>query len=378
MRIGMIGLKGVPFPAGIENFTEQVGWRLAARGHEVTVYVRPYVDVGTSFRGMRIRRLPSINTKHLDALTHTALASLAVLFEDVDVVHYHALGPSVFSAIPRLARKKTIAHVHGLDWKRAKWSPFASGCLRTAELAAMYFPDRTIAISQALQAYLQRKYRRDVAYVPTGVERYEYREPLEITRLGLQREEYLLFLSRLVPEKGCHALIEAFHGVHTAKRLVIAGSGTHTSDYEASLHRAAAAGRAADRILFTGTVTGRLLEELFSNAYVYVLPSEVEGLPHTVLQALSFGRCAVTSDIDANLEALGGCGLTFRAGDSADLGRQLQFALDHPGFVAGCAESAQSRVRDEYSWDAVVSRLESIYAECLGMPLEAILPARTS
>jgi len=227
MRIGMIGLKGVPYPAGIENFTEQVGWRLSQRGHEVTVYVRPYVQVGDRFRGMRIRHLPSINTKHLDALTHTAIASLAVLFDNVDVVHYHALGPSVFSAIPRLARKKTIAHVHGLDWQRAKWSSFASGCLRAAESAAIYFPHRTIAISETLQAHLQRKYQREVAYVPTGVERYEYREPREITRLGLEREDYLLFLSRLVPEKGCHDLIEAFKGLDTHARALAAGATEH-------------------------------------------------------------------------------------------------------------------------------------------------------
>jgi glycosyltransferase involved in cell wall biosynthesis len=377
MRIGMIGLKGVPYPAGIENFTEQIGWRLSERGHEVTVYVRPYVQVGDRFRGMRIRHLPSINTKHLDALTHSALASLAVLFEDVDIVHYHALGPSVFSAIPRLARKKTIAHVHGLDWQRAKWSPFASGCLRAAESAAIYFPNRTIAISETLQTHLQQKYQREVAYVPTGVERYEYREPREIARLGLAREDYILFLSRLVPEKGCHDLIEAFKGLDTTKRLVIAGSGTHTSDYEASLHRAAGA-EAGGRILFTGTVTGRLLEELFSNAYAYVLPSEVEGLPHTVLQALSFGRCALTSDIEPNVEALGGCGLTFKSGDTADLRRQLRFVLDHPEFVAACAEPARTRARDTYSWDAVVSRLESIYADCLGRPHTAAVPASTS
>src|SRR5688572_16201622 len=228
MRIGMIGLKGVPYPAGIENFTEQIGWRLSERGHEVTVYVRPYVQVGDRFRGMRIRHLPSINTKHLDALTHSALASLAVLFEDVDIVHYHALGPSVFSALPRLRGKKTIAHIHGLDWQRAKWSTFASSCLRAAEYTALHFPHRTLAISRELQGYLQRKYGKAVGYVPTGVDSYEYREPSEITRWGLERDNYVLFLSRLVPEKGCHYLLDAFNRLETGKRLVIAGSGTHT------------------------------------------------------------------------------------------------------------------------------------------------------
>jgi glycosyltransferase involved in cell wall biosynthesis len=360
MRIGMIGLKGVPYPAGIENFTEQVGWRLSERGHEVTVYVRPYVDVGDHFRGMRIRHLPSINTKHLDALTHSALASLAVLFEDVDIVHYHALGPSIFSALPRLTRKKTIAHIHGLDWQRAKWSPFASGCLRAAEYAAVYFPHRTLAISQDLQGYLQRKYRKAINYVPTGVERYEYREPREIKRWGLDREDYVLFLSRLVPEKGCHYLIEAFNQLETGKRLVIAGSGTHTDAYEASLKRAA-----GPNVLFTGTVTGRTLEELFANAYAYVLPSDVEGLPHTLLQALSYGRCVIASDIAPNVEALGGCGLTFAAGKPDDLRARLQYALESPRFVAEQADGARARTRDHYSWDGVVSRLEEIYAGCL-------------
>jgi len=360
MRIGMIGLKGVPYPAGIENFTEQVGWRLSQRGHEVTVYVRPYVQVGDRFRGMRIRHLPSINTKHLDALTHSALASLAVLFEDVDIVHYHALGPSVFSALPRLTRKKTIAHIHGLDWQRAKWSAFASGCLRAAEYAAVHFPHRTLAISQALQSYLQQKHRRAVAYVPTGVERYEYRAPREITQWGLGREDYVLFLSRLVPEKGCHYLIEAFNALETGKRLVIAGSGTHTDAYEASLKRAA-----GPNVLFTGTVTGRTLEELFSNAYVYVLPSDVEGLPHTLLQALSYGRCVVASDIAPNVEALGGCGLTFAAGRPDELRKRLQHVLESPRFVAEQADVARTRTREHYSWDFVVSRLEAIYAGCL-------------
>jgi glycosyltransferase involved in cell wall biosynthesis len=371
MRIGMLGLKGIPFAAGIENFTEQIGWRLAARGHEVTVYVRPYVDVGSSYRGMPIRRLPSINTKHLDAISHTFLASLDVLFRDLDVVHYHALGPSVFSLLPRLRGVKTVVHVHGLDWQREKWSPFASRCLRSAEYTAVYFPHRTIAISTGLKGYLEHKYRRPVDYVPTGVERYEYREPREITKWGLGKEDYILFLSRLVPEKGCHYLIEAYERLSTNKRLVIAGPSTGAEAYAAGLR-----GSQNPNILFTGGVTGRLLEELFSNAYTFVLPSEVEGLPHALLQALSHGRCVLASDIEGNLEALGGCGLTFRSRDQNDLREKLQYLLDNPDFVQGCAAGAQARVREVYSWETVVDNLEAIYA---GHPVSpgvgAVLPA---
>ncbi len=363
MRIAMIGLKGVPFPAGIENFTEQIGWRLAARGHQVTVYVRPYVDVGETHRGMRIRRLPSINTKHLDAVSHTLLASLDVLFSDADVVHYHALGPSVFAFLPRLRGLKTIVHVHGLDWQRAKWSPLASRLLRTAEYSAVYFPHRTVAISTALVRYLEGKYRRRVDHVPTGVESYEYREPREIARWGLGKENYILFLSRLVPEKGCHYLIDAYERLATDKRLVIAGPASGSDAYAAGLRRTT-----NPNIVFTGAVTGRLLEELFSNAYVFVLPSEVEGLPHALLQALSHQRCVLASDIEGNLEALGGCGVTFRSRDSHDLQDKLQQLVDHPDVVRRCAAGGQARVRECYAWDTVVDNLEALYAGCLAAP----------
>ncbi len=359
----MVGLKGVPFPAGIENFTEQVGWRLAKRGHQVVVYVRPYVKVGESHRGIQTRRLPSINTKHLDALSHTFLATLHAMFSDVDVIHYHALGPSVFSGIPRLRGKRTIAHVHGLDWQRAKWAPFARRCLRGAEYAAAHWPDRTVAISNSLKRYLEAKYQKTVDYVPTGVESSTPRPPREIAQWGLGKENYILFLSRLVPEKGCHTLIEAFEAIETDKKLVIAGPSSHSEGYAESLRKTKHPG-----IVFLGGVQEELLEELYSNAYLYVLPSELEGLPHSLLQALSFGKCVLASDIDANLEALGGSGMTFRSGDVLDLRRKLEYLLEHPHRVSECARDAEKQVRDRYSWDFVVDRLEEIYQQCLLAP----------
>jgi glycosyltransferase involved in cell wall biosynthesis len=363
MRIGMLGLKGIPYPAGIENFTEEVGWRLAARGHDVTVYVRPYVAVGEEFRGVRIRRVPSLQTKHLDALSHTFLASLDLLFADLDIVHYHALGPSVFSIVPRVRGLKTVVQVHGLDWQRAKWSALASRCLKAAELSAVYFPHRTIAISESLKRYLEAKYDRAVDYLPTGVETYDYRAPQAIRQWGLEKDNYILFLSRLVPEKGCHYLIEAFEGLKTDKRLVIAGPCCGEDAYCVGLRRPE-----NPNIVFTGAANEAILRELFSNAYLYVVPSDVEGLSHALLQGLSHGRCVLASDIEANLEALGDCGVTFRSGDVSDLRAKLQDLLDHPEFVRSCAPAAQARVRQHYSWDSVVDRLEAIYAQCCGSP----------
>src|SRR4029078_13390195 len=208
MRIGMVGLKGVPFPGGIENFTEEVGWRLAARGHQVTVYVRPYIDVGDTYRGMRIRHLPSINTKHLDALSHTLFASIDVLFSDLDVVHYHALGPSVLAWIQRLKGLKTVVQIHGLDWQRAKWSRFAKMCIRAGEFSAIRFPHRVVTVSEGLKTYFEAKFGTPVDYIPSGVNVEHHREPDQIRKWGLENGNYFLFLARIVPEKGCHHLID--------------------------------------------------------------------------------------------------------------------------------------------------------------------------
>ena len=362
MKIAMLGLKGIPYPEGIENFTEQVASRLVERGHQVTVYVRPYVGDGQNghYRGIRIRKLPSVNTKHLDTITHTFLATVDALRSDVDLLHFHALGPAVFSFIPRLKGIKTVVQVHGLDWQREKWGKAAKTFLRCAEYTAAYFPHRTVVISQALKQYFERKYHRRFDYVPTGVETYEQRDPQGIKKWGLDKGNYILFLGRLVPEKGCHYLLKAFQEIESPMKLVIAGDSSHSDAYVARLKQIA-----NSKVIFTGFARGDLMEELFSNAYAYVIPSELEGLPHSLLQALSFGKCVLASDIPANVEALGDCGVTFKSGDIEDLKRKILFLLNNPDFTLAQKEKSQTRVREHYAWNEVVNRLEQIYVECL-------------
>jgi len=361
MKIAMLGLKGIPYPAGIENFVEQVGWRLAERGHHITVYVRSYIQVDRCYRGMHIKKLASINTKHLDALTHTFLATVDVIRSDYDIVHFHALGPAIFSIIPRLSKFKTLVHIHGLDWQRAKWNKMAQVCLQGAEYAAAYFPQRILVVSQDLKQYFAQKYGKHTDYIPSGVELYQYSPPCSIKKWGLAKGNYILFLGRLVPEKGCHYLIKAFEEIEAPMKLVIAGEGSHSEDYVATLRRTT-----NSNIIFTGLVTGSVLEELFSNAYIYVIPSEIEGLPHALLQALSFGKCVLASDIPPNIEALGDCGLTFSNKDVKSLKDKLRFLMYNPDFVQAQSEKARARVRQHYVWDNIVDRLEQIYRECLG------------
>ena len=335
----MIGLKGVPFPAGIENFTEQVGYRLVERGHEVVVYCRPYVDVGERYRGMRMRRLPSVNTKHLDALTHTALSTIGAAFDDLDIAHYHALGPSVFSLITRLRGIHTVTHVHGLDYQRAKWSTVARRCLKAAEYGAGVLSapdDRCVSHGAALpratiRTPRSRTYRPVWTALNTG-SRVRSRAGVSTTRAMCSFSPDW-FRRRDVTTSSARSKVCV-----RARSWSSAGPAAHPESYARELRRTD-----HPNIVFTGAVTGRLLEELFSNAYVFVLPSEIEGLSHALLQALGAGRCVLASDIAPNIEALGGCGLTFRNRDVDDLQRQLQSLLDDPGLVR--ARSAGSRER---------------------------------
>jgi glycosyltransferase involved in cell wall biosynthesis len=293
LKISMLGSRGIPTNySGIERALEETCPRLVQRGHQVTVYTQSDVAYDRDeFKGVTIKRVPAIKTKHLETLTRVIGSLGRELLEQNDIIHFHALGPSVFSCVPRIFANKTVVTVHGLDWQRKKWGALARRFLRMAEYASAKFPNTTIVVSQALKKYYDTKYNIKTVYIPNGVTIPSLRRPKLIKRYGLSEENYILFVSRLVPEKGCHYLIEAFKRLATDKKLVIAGSSSHTETYEEQLH---ALSNNHPNIVFTGFVSGELLEELFSNAYLYVLPSEIEGLSLSLLEAMSYRRCVVT------------------------------------------------------------------------------------
>ncbi len=360
MKIAMLGLKGIPYPQGIENFTEEIGWRLVRRGHQVIVYARGYVDVGEEYRGMRIVKLPSFRSKYLEALSHTFLSALDVLGRDVDIVQFNALGPITLAWIPKLRRIRTIGYVHGLDWKRAKWGWLSREYLRWGELASILLPDRTIVISRILKEYFEKKYQKRVYYIPTGVNSYSSRSLDKIRKFGLVKDNYLLFLGRLVPEKGCHYLIQAFNAIKTKMKLVIAGGQSHSDRYVSSLKK-----MAGENVIFVGYVKDEVLEELYGNCYLYVHPSDVEGLAHSLLQAMSFGCCIVCSDIPENTTIVSDYAYTFKRGDSENLGEVLEELIEHPAKVRTRKGVAIDYVRREFSWDSIVDRLEELYRDML-------------
>ncbi|MHB8859012.1 MAG: glycosyltransferase family 4 protein [Thermoleophilia bacterium] len=377
MRIAVIGTKGIPARfGGIERHCEELYPRLASRGHEVTIFVRGwYTEMRGSYRGVYLRSAPTIDSKGLDAFVHTAAASLAALRGDFDIMHYHGIGPSLFSFAPGLRGRKSVATVHALDWQRDKWGGGARAVLKAGERASARFPDRTIVVSRELQDYFRERYGRETVYIPNGVVPAVRPKSTELLgNYGIEPGRYILFLGRLVPEKGAHDLIVAYIRSGVEMPLVIAGGSSHTDAYVAQLKQQAAAaeaagagGAAAGKIIFTGNVEGELLAQLSANAALFVLPSTLEGLPIVALEMLALGIPVLASDIGPSREVLGGgdYGALYRAGDQADLKEKLLSALGNLGELGEKAEAGRKHVQIANDWDRIAQETEQVYRQAL-------------
>ncbi len=362
VRVSHIGSRGIPgYRGGVERVLEAVTPRLVALGYEVTVYCSHWSDYdGATYNGVRLVRIPSIRSKYLDTFSRSFLATLREVFSASDIVHFHASGSAPLALLARLFGKKTVVTVHGLDWQRRKWNRFGRWFLRIGEWAAVKFPHKTVAVGPQLKRYLDERYNTVVTYIPNGVEERPKRPPDRIKAYGIGTRDYVLYLGRLVPEKQCHVLIEAFQGLQNRAGLkaVIAGPTWHSKEYVEGLRRQATDDSA---IVFTGEVDEHTLEELYSNCYAYVLPSEVEGMSLSLLDAMAFGSCVIASDIPANADVVGDAGVLFKTGDAGDLRSKLVELIDDPERVQRYRELAKSWITQEYSWDNVVRRWKCLY-----------------
>jgi glycosyltransferase involved in cell wall biosynthesis len=375
MRIAFIGARGVVGKySGIETYYEEVGSRLVQLGHDVTVYCRSYFTPPVaSYRGMRVRRFPTVRSKHLETIVHSALCTVDALFRRYDVVQFHALGSSPLAVLPRLTGKRTVVSVRGLDGEREKWSAFAKSYLRACEWASAHCPSITSVVSRELLDYYVRRYQTKATYIPNGVTLKPAIRPLEITQFGLGRRNYILYVGRLTPEKGCHQLIEAFRGVDTEFKLVFVGGSTYASSYVEALKR-----YESERILFLGFQTGEILEELFSNAYLYVLPSTIEGLSISLLEAMAYANCVVTSDIPENLELVKGRGFTFKTNNTSDLRQTLAYLVHHPELVEASGTASRKLIEAEYTWDMIAKRTEGLFKDLLSGTQDGVSSSITS
>lgn len=365
LRIAFIGGRGVLSKySGIETYYEEVGKRLGERGHQVTAYCRTYfTPAQQSYEGIRLVRLPTIRTKHLDTLIHTTLSTLHALTQPYDIIHYHTLGPSLLSFLPRWFGKKTVVTVQGLDWQRKKWGSFASAMLRIGEHSAVRFPNTTMVVSRTLQTYFRERYGAMCTFIPNGT-RVRVPAPLQhLQGWGLEPDNYILFLGRFSPEKNCHLLIQAYQQLNTEAKLVLAGGSSYSDPYVAELCKLE-----SDRIRLLNWVSGDALDELLTQAMIFVLPSDLEGLSLALLDAMAAGVCVVASDIPENHEVVDGAGFTFRSRDAADLARILQLLIAHPNLRKQAAQAALERVRQLYLWPEIVEQIESEYFRVLGLP----------
>jgi len=362
MKIVFIAVKGIPIGGGIEKYTEELGSRLVQRGHQVIVYTsRHYKATDGDYKGMTLISLPSINSRSLQKLSLACLASIHQLsLRNVDIVHYHAIGPSVFCFISRLIGRATVVQSHGHEWMRAKWGSIGKMFFKVTELAAVYFPHALTAVSCELKKFYEEKYKSSVSYIPTGITPVVKSKPDEILSLGLRGDDYILFAARLVEEKGAHYLIDAYQALDTDIKLVIAGDAQHEDEYKSLLKDKC---NNNPDIIMPGFVQGKILDELFSNARIYVLPSEIEGLPISLLEAMSYGNCCVVSDIPENKEALGDCGFIFKNKDANDLALCLKRLLTNDDLLRSKNDLAVKRVEENYTWDYVTDQFESMYQQ---------------
>lgn len=362
----MLGHKRIPSrEGGIEIVVDEISTRMAALGHSVTAYNRKgkHVSGGKvervkEYKGVKIKEVFTIDRKGLAAMTSSLFACIRAGFGRYDVVHIHAEGPAFFSFIPKILGKTVVVTIHGLDWDRAKWGRFASWYIKTGEKNAVKFADEIIVLSEGVKDYFWKTYKREVKFIPNGVNRPEIKEVCEIEKFGLKKDGYVLYLGRIVPEKGEHYLIKAWIGIETDKKLVIAGGISDTVGYGKELKDLA---EGDDRIIFTGFVQGRMLDELYSNAFIYCLPSDLEGMPLSLLEAMSYGNCCVTSDIPECAEVVEDKAVTFRKSDVEDLKEKLEKLLADKEVVDKYKREAADFICEKYSWDDVVDRTVELY-----------------
>ncbi|MBE5875483.1 MAG: glycosyltransferase family 4 protein [Lachnospiraceae bacterium] len=378
MKIAMLGHKRIPSrEGGVEIVVENLATSMARLGHRVTVYNRrgyhvagidngnDFTDKEFMYKGVRIISIPTFPQKALNAIVYSALASIRAVWKKFDVIHFHAEGPCALIWLPKLFGVKTVATIHGLDWKRAKWGKFASLFLKFGEKCAAKYADEIIVLSKNMQEYFRQTYARETVYIPNGVQICENRKADIIKeKYELEKDSYFLFLARVVPEKGLHYLLDAFEQLDTDKKLVIAGGCSHSEEYFSQIQDRA---EKMDNVIMTGFVQGRELEELFSNCVCYILPSDVEGMPISLLEAMSYGCRCIVSDIPENTEVVKDYALTFKKSDAGDLKEKMEELLkDYSNSAIWSSDKIKKYIRHEYSWDDVAKETLKVYESIIG------------
>lgn len=366
MKIAFIGSRGIPARySGFETFYEELGVRLAERGHKVSVYNRSHFirDVKKNYRGVRLVSLPSIPTKHLDTITHTALSTLHALSQNYDIVYYCIVGNSPLIWLPRLIGAKTLLNVDGEDWAREKWFGFAKWYQKQCEWIATITANVVISDARGVQKRYSQKYSADSIFVPYGANTIKDDRTFALEKWGLRPDGYYLYVGRLVPENAIDLLIEAFKQLDTDRDLVIVGDAPYMDSYKDLLKSLT---EYDERIVFTGYAFGEDYAQLSSHAYVYIQPSGVDGTRPALLDQLGFGNCVLVRNSAVNMEVIADCGCFFEKERLVDNLAEMLYHLDvHEDVVSHYRYKAQARIRSYYNWEWVTAFYESLFGRIL-------------
>ena len=388
MKIVMLGHKRIPSrEGGVEIVVEELATRMAAMGHEVTVYNRRgshVAGIGNEqkeygknydYKGVQVRTAFTVPQKSLNAIVYSFFATVKACFSGADVVHFHAEGPCAMIPLAKLFHKKCVATIHGLDWQRSKWGGFATRFLLFGEKMAAKHADKVIVLSEGVKQYFKQTYDRETIVIPNGISAPQVQETdIVVQKYGLQGNGYLLFLARLVPEKGVHTLLEAYQNSGLKVPLVIAGGSSHSSEYcqkiesmAERINKSAEQNHTEQKVILTGFVQGKELEELYSNAMLYILPSEIEGMPLSLLEAMSYGNLCLTSDIPENTDVTEEYGFSFVSGNVDSLKEKLSELCKNIDSLRDTKqytrEAVQKFILGKYNWDDVTKRTLECYED---------------
>lgn len=369
MKIAIIGHKRIPSnEGGIEKGVEQHAVRMVARGHAVTVYNRGGHNVFgkeydrekyKEYKGVKIVTIPTTNGA-ASVPIYSFLATLHAAICRYDCVSFRASGPCAMIPLAKFFGLRVVASLHGIDSQRDKWGGFASKYLEFGEKMAAKKADVCLVLSKNMKEYIDTRYHTNSVLFANGIDRPEYHKPEIITKkYSLEKDNYILSLGRIVPEKGIHYLINAYRKCKTDKNLVIAGGAESNKDYYNQLLELA---KGDERIIFTGFVVGQEIQELYSNAFIFVLPSNLEGMANSLLEAMSYSNCCLISDIPENTEVVNDKAEWFKKGDEISLQEKLQKLVDNPKLVQEYKSNAGEYILKKYSWDLIVDQMLRVYS----------------
>jgi len=361
IKIAYINTLGIPARyGGFETCVEEISTRLVKRGHHVTVYGScDSTSRLRSYKGVNLTNVPRSSNKFLDFPLRSLVSTLYAVARDFDIFHYYGADSSVFTVIPRSLRRKIVISLDGLTFKGSSYPRLVRVVLRSTAWLPLYLPHAATVDSLHVRGWYQSTYGRAPVYVPYGANvSPRGANPDVLQRFGLDEDRYLLFVGRLVPEKGVHYLIEAFNDLVAKQglQLAIVGGNPYGSAYGLKLEK-----MAGNNVSFLGYVYGSDVDHLFKGSYLYVSASELEGTSPAILSAMGFGNCVLASDIPENVETLGDAGVTFRTRDPRDLRDKMLYLLQNPDVVQTYRKRAFERVSRFYSWDAVADSMEQIY-----------------